>query len=41
MALAITVANVTERYQMFRFSDYTAQTILVVQFSKKSNKYVF
>ena len=40
-ALAISVANVTERYQRFRFSNYAVQIFVMVQFSKKqcSDKY--
>ena len=37
-ALAISVANVTERYKRFRFSNYTVQTFVVVQFSKNNDK---
>ena len=39
-ALAISVANVTERYQRFRFSNYAVQTFVVVQFSKNSDQYL-
>ena len=38
-ALAISVANVTERYQRFRLSNYAVQTFVVVQFNKNSDKY--